>query len=820
MLQNKSESKGKQLEAYLASETWSPAQVINQLLGEFSRDSVADICQQAENAGVELLNEVDALIYLGSSKMDGLLDGLTQSLPKLDQDLRLLRYRSEQLVSSTANLTIEEDMLSELNDLRLVHDQKMQLAAELEALIDADAWNGLETDVVSALNQGNFLTAAKKYMSAQLSLDSNVKHPSYSPRSNLLYAIRQKMYAHYRTPFSDAISAKDGGSVKVLIPAYRILGATETPILHYAKQIVKPLASTSISSSNDVGWLCTKLCSLLHSDLDWILDAFKDLAPNVIGSTISTAISMARLNIQRYLESSVESQYIEAMACHHFIDQMIQFAEKTVITSLERLDADSEENFLTEAELKRSYFDRVQRPVLVRVIDLLRGTLDWLLPYQLKYSSHEAALIKSGTRDAVSTMVRCFNFTLGFGVSSLPSLLSLVLGEVLSEMEDTLSRIRADYILAHLKPNSDINWELFNATIKLFSKSLNVSHQITKYMKSFSVLFWPLKKGIRLSVKDSPAVEIQQFLNRDLVELEEFDGKVNLGSLTSLTILSGSSLNSQQLHKFLSQLTSSQVCFNQPLEQLAELHTSLGKVQFDILFQPLNSYLKAYLPSPKPKAGSFPKFEVPKFSLVPTSAISSLGERLLTLTQRLEPYTTEPSLFKYMLKINTELTPNDVLEVVEPPSKTEVLQTWISSLAHGAMTSFIQKIRENFAKSNGGSSLTQVHTDAAYLINVVTALGVSPCADLAFLSALSGMDPKRFSSFSNHLLSSSAEKDKLVETLSSYPEFDDTQDLCHQLLAADQALDPSSPGQCVKVIVASPDLVGSLLRTRELVSLI
>ncbi|KAI0239059.1 hypothetical protein L0F63_004755 [Massospora cicadina] len=803
MLRDDDASIEEELGLHLSAADWNPATIIDRLLGEIPTAPVAEHCQNLETLGVKLLNRVDALIHSSSANIDGLLDGLTKSLPKLEQDLRLLRYRSDQLVGSIDKLNIEESSSSELSELRRMHKQKEQLAEELAVLIDVDAWNGLEADVGAALNQGNYLLAAKK-----------PEHPSYSARAELLHTIKQKVEGHYREPFASAVSTKDGSGAKLLFSAYRIFGATEKPIVQYAKQTSKSLSTTPITRPDDLGLLCTELYTYVRSELAWALDVFKEFAPGAICATLVQAIGMAKPGIQKYFEQHPQSQYSDAVDCHHFIDQLLKFAEGTILTDISTWAIDNGENFFTDAEVKRSQFDRILRPVLVDVANRLRGAIDWLLPYQLAFAAHEEALIRAGTRDALALMVRCLKFTLGFGVDSLPSLMFLLYGELLAQMENSYSRIRADFILAHLKPGSDTDWGLFNAALKLFAKSVGVSLQVAKSIDQFTVLFWPLKSYVGMSVSSAPALQIQQLLYGDAVKLDDFDETINFGSLTSLTLLSDSGLNDLELRKFLEELApGSPVCFINTLEQLAELQTSLLRVQFDILFLPLESRLKAYRPEPKPKADPS-RFPTPKFSLAPTSDISSLGEKLLTLTQRLEPYTSELGLFKYMFKLNTQLKPQDVLEVATPLDKTEVLQTWVASLVQGAMALFLKKVNET-----SGFSLTQIRADAAYLINVVTALGVTPSFDLGFLSALSGMELKRYLSLVEALtpLNCETQRDKGYEILSTYAEFNDDSELCQVLMPAADEVDPH-PGKFVRKIINSPDGLESLLRSIQLVS--
>jgi len=299
-----------------------------------------------------------------------------------------------------------------------------------------------------------------------------------------------------------------------------------------------------------------------------------------------------------------------------------------------------------------------------------------------------------------------------------------------------------------------------------------LSDIFVEYIQHLFILLQSLREQAHLDVSSTPqpsdwnycqgALQLLQIVNKVMSRLGNFDRQLRshlIQQKGKLIVKSANGDVTVTAHHLRN--------FPERMKKLISFFSNLEDVAFKLLPTPanlLNSYstsvhgfvFDALFAFFKDKLESIPNLEVwttepqfsplnlPTFSHAPSSYMTQIGEQLLMLPQRLEPFVNASNEAIALESRNSknsnkgkESIPDDMEEGFESGVSQEASTSdtgneddenkfafhWISAVGRGTVSLYIQKILEIQSLSDLGTK--QLVTDIGYLINVLSVLGVA-----------------------------------------------------------------------------------------------
>lgn len=221
----------------------------------------------------------------------------------------------------------------------------------------------------------------------------------------------------------------------------------------------------------------------------------------------------------------------------------------------------------------------------------------------------------------------------------------------------------------------------------------------------------------------------------------------NLYPRSSLALLRTSRLNSLELQRMISQISSIteegqdnvvRSLLKDAHQSILELTQECQSLIYGAIFAPIVRHYENIVsmtnvwaapePAPRSKEDASIDIDMPQFSLSPSEYITRVGEQLLMLPQQFEMYADDTAL-----AYNVETIPFVQKEDIEAASEedqdgSDVVQLWTTVIARGAMNGFLKEIQR--IKRLSAQGKRQLRTDISYLFNVLSALDVQPLPQL------------------------------------------------------------------------------------------
>mmetsp|Transcript_5146 Transcript_5146/g.8490 ORF Transcript_5146/g.8490 Transcript_5146/m.8490 type:complete len:941 (-) Transcript_5146:66-2888(-) len=184
------------------------------------------------------------------------------------------------------------------------------------------------------------------------------------------------------------------------------------------------------------------------------------------------------------------------------------------------------------------------------------------------------------------------------------------------------------------------------------------------------------------------------------------------------------------------------VCLSSAATQVQSVHGAFKSLVYDSGFCSVKerlqrvSSLEVWSSEPAP---SLTGLLLPSFSLSPLEYITQIGEHLLTLPQQLEPFAAAV-MSPHHHSLSSDSNHNSAAAAHAFPDEAEEAENeerssafahgWITSIAKGTVSLYVEQILQISSITPHGAR--QLSTDIGYLINVLSALGVT--VDLLLLS--------------------------------------------------------------------------------------
>jgi hypothetical protein len=239
--------------------------------------------------------------------------------------------------------------------------------------------------------------------------------------------------------------------------------------------------------------------------------------------------------------------------------------------------------------------------------------------------------------------------------------------------------------------------------------------------------------GINLLLEEKMAEYHQHVLNlishaEFKFKVANFDGETWNSNESSILTLRESMLNSGIQWSKLGSLKTQKCVFETSLKEINAFSEKSQKYIYDTLFMPISRLLMSLSTMEVWQSTSIANpspfdLELPNFSLSPLEYITRIGEHLLCLPQQLDLYMDDPSLSISLLTLPwiDEATLNSFRDEENGIDATHV---WITSICRGTFILYLEAASSINSLSKLGRS--QLHTDMNYLINILSAMDITP----------------------------------------------------------------------------------------------
>ncbi|CAJ0831244.1 1894_t:CDS:2 [Entrophospora sp. SA101] len=427
------------------------------------------------------------------------------------------------------------------------------------------------------------------------------------------------------------------------------------------------------------------------------------------------------------------------------------------------------------------------------LIDLFKKTI--LQSTEIS-GSVELAKVMSGNISKIFYMAensvkRCMKLTHGFAAVGLINCLNYFFSFFIKEYHTLLDQLRTDFRLndyhvkyhKHSKSSGHMNdyyysefdqdklqedWSNFQIGLRLLSTCRIATDKLKILEDNIKEKLVSMRPLIELDINnhDKFGWYEQQSV---IIEKTTFTG-----TLSSLSLLQQSPLNSHQLNELLSGDIKTKQVLKPSAKSISTFTKSSQLLVFDSIFFPIVKHM-INLPSMEiwnatAESSQISPFniEIPIFSLSPSEYMTRIGEHLLTLPQQFEVFADDESLafsigslpYSDEKSINTAAavaeastttvttassiaTKEGIIKEIDQKDETnnnniqmeeeefltgEVTHTWITSIARGTMHAIFERILAIPQLSTHG--IKQLLTDLGYLTNVLSALDISPTREV------------------------------------------------------------------------------------------
>ncbi|CAJ0769438.1 23135_t:CDS:2, partial [Entrophospora sp. SA101] len=757
---------------------------INDAVSSSVKDATTTVGKHSKEHEVQLLeNNVTILIeklqFLSqeiSHRLGKTVEDVTKSMPRILSDLQVMQEDTKNLkvditkVKNSVN-NVETDtgktLLEQLKSLDLVKSRMEESHAVLQ---EAENWSNLEADANNIFASNDYQKASSRLHEAEKSLIIFQNTPEYEHRHKLLSELKNQLETKINPQLVVALSEHDISSCQMFYAIFCQIGRKKEFCNYYyesrKEHFVKLWQNAAIIDFYE------ELFMKLNKEYTWCGNVFPDTNEIIITliesifDSLGPSLSTRLLGLIEYYGEQCLPEIIDAFTLTEnfvifepFVEYQHDFSEY-------------EKNYL---------------------IDLFKKTI--LQSTEIS-GSVELAKVMSGNISKIFYMAensvkRCMKLTHGFAAVGLINCLNYFFSFFIKEYHTLLDQLRTDFRLndyhvkyhKHSKSSGHMNdyyysefdqdklqedWSNFQIGLRLLSTCRIATDKLKILEDNIKEKLVSMRPLIELDINnhDKFGWYEQQSV---IIEKTTFTG-----TLSSLSLLQQSPLNSHQLNELLSGDIKTKQVLKPSAKSISTFTKSSQLLVFDSIFFPIVKHM-INLPSMEiwnatAESSQISPFniEIPIFSLSPSEYMTRIGEHLLTLPQQFEVFADDESLafsigslpYSDEKSINTAAavaeastttvttassiaTKEGIIKEIDQKDETnnnniqmeeeefltgEVTHTWITSIARGTMHAIFERILAIPQLSTHG--IKQLLTDLGYLTNVLSALDISPTREV------------------------------------------------------------------------------------------
>ena len=166
-----------------------------------------------ESLLANLLTATDILAVTTSSALEGTIDDVARSAPRLTYDLHFMRDNALSLQSALAAVTARVPAMpatsAALDKLQTLDTVKRRMEAARDVLREAESWSSLEAEVTALLAERAYEKAAERLSEASRSMPVFAGTPEYEPRRALMVSLQNQLEAALSSALVGAINSGD-----------------------------------------------------------------------------------------------------------------------------------------------------------------------------------------------------------------------------------------------------------------------------------------------------------------------------------------------------------------------------------------------------------------------------------------------------------------------------------------------------------------------------------------------------------------------------------------------------------------------------------
>ncbi|KAJ3033828.1 hypothetical protein HDV00_005793 [Rhizophlyctis rosea] len=778
----------------------------------FSEDTKPPDTTSIDQLASTLVLKLQLYSHEVSNRLNLLSDETVRNMPRVMYDLDSVKKEAASLRSTVAwaksEFATADGENAAFQDLVRLDAVRTRMEHTRQSLKEAENWSTLAPEIENIFAEGDFLRAAIRLEEAQRSLGLLASAPDYEDRKLLLSDLRKRLEESISPSLVAALNEHDAEETKRIYSIYSRMGRASQFLDSYHQARKDPIqriwqrydTDPSIKAAEGRGertfadWLgpfYEEVFLVLNKEYSWGAYIFPD-AEDVTRSLIA--------KVFRGLDPPLEKRLAEVSG--RLRDGALPVIIKAYQQSV-ALGQKVERLFHTSNDEQRleptSSFDSLRASPQPDVSTWGQVLFEPFLPFQLEYTSYElkylcslAGSVLPGSKkyDHVETarmmadsvpkvfayadaaVVRCRQFTLGYGLVGLVDCLNQYITHIVDKYIALLADIRSDTgshdveVAGGENDDEDDDYDLGKGMLGRqdwghFQAGIRILGMCPVMRRRVVGLPGVLRRLV---------VAVKARLNEGREGRDRGGEERDVGEecLASLSLLKLSTLNSYKLHTLIDALEeevevsrgqivagevteeggvktdtrSPNTTFKPALERLSAFTMRTQRLVYDAIFETVNKHLSGvptldvWQSAPPTTSGPF-NLEVPQFSLSPQPYATRIGEHLLTLPQHLELHAGDDSL-GFSLKTLPYLTSADFAQLGDGTGEgggdgdtsapEDVLNLWITSIARGTMSSFADAIlRIGKLSPHGGR---QLETDVGYIVNVFSAMDIEPLPKL------------------------------------------------------------------------------------------
>nr|CAG8582619.1 14750_t:CDS:2 [Entrophospora candida] len=805
---------------------------INDAVSSSVKDATTTVGKHSKEHEVQLLeNNVTILIeklqFLSqeiSHRLGKTVEDVTKSMPRILSDLQVMQEDTKNLkvditkVKNSVN-NVETDtgktLLEQLKSLDLVKSRMEESHAVLQ---EAENWSNLEADANNIFASNDYQKASSRLHEAEKSLIIFQNTPEYEHRHKLLSELKNQLETKINPQLVVALSEHDISSCQMFYAIFCQIGRKKEFCNYYyesrKEHFVKLWQNAAII---DVATMMNDTSKQKHQQNPPIT--------TITTSSSNTFDSQNQSNSYKkfveFLQEFYEELFMKLNKEYTWCGNVFPDTNEIIITLIESIFDSLEPSLSTRLLGLIEYYGEQCLPEIIDAFTLTENFVIFepFVEYQHDFSEYEKnylidlfkktilqsteisgsvelAKVMSGNISKIFYMAensvkRCMKLTHGFAAVGLINCLNYFFSFFIKEYHTLLDQLRTDFRLndyhvkyhKHSKSSGHMNdyyysefdqdklqedWSNFQIGLRLLSTCRIATDKLKILEDNIKEKLVSMRPLIELDINnhDKFGWYEQQSV---IIEKTTFTG-----TLSSLSLLQQSPLNSHQLNELLSGDIKTKQVLKTSVKSISTFTKSSQLLVFDSIFFPIVKHM-INLPSMEiwnatAESSQISPFniEIPIFSLSPSEYMTRIGEHLLTLPQQFEVFADDESLafsigslpYSDEKSINTAAavaeaatttvttassiaTKEGIIKEIDQKDETnnnniqmeeeefltgEVTHTWITSIARGTMHAIFERILAIPQLSTHG--IKQLLTDLGYLTNVLSALDISPTREV------------------------------------------------------------------------------------------
>lgn len=670
---------------------------------------------------------------------------IVQGLPKVLRDVESVRQEA-QLLKEQMTVVKEDIKLIESNTahsmkvLVEVDSMKTKMVASQRALQEADNWTTLFADVEDVFASQDLQKISMKLVGMQQSLTVLHDVPDFEDRRRLLESLKNRLEALLTPKLMSAFYTRSVDEVKRLVVMFSNMERSSQLRSYYignykgeigrlwCYDITKPLLP-SLSHFYD------ELLSKWHSEYSWCSQVFPDAPVSTLGMLFCQALEGLDPPLATCLTRAVETSYnpLETFAeLRQAACCFVKRLERALngVRDLSGVYGVVEVVHTPYCQLLVHYPTMEAQVFCQKLKTLELDKLHFPIDTLTKTAAHISGSVPKVFLWASEALEQCIQITEVWGLGGLLKQQEVFFSQYCDQVEVCVKNLRGECGLDTRggEAGKQDEWSHLHCALQLIESCGNMllrSSQLNAQLCSTVVSHAPFLR--------SPASSSNPFGSFPYLSTYYPDEHTNVMELLASVEKGGGE------SPLLASITRRVQLLNEKVQMFA----------FDTLFSRMRNKLSSIphmkvwaegvtssLESPRPIID-----DLPSFSLSPLPYITEVGDYLLTLPQRLEPFSSQdnPGL---MVALKVGYLPGQSHEGPVEGNEEHMSGVWLEAIAKATVDLYIHSILHIPLVIN--HTAQQLAADIGYFTNVLAALGHVPSEQLSQLETLYSASKERF----------------------------------------------------------------------------